>query len=88
MGAIERCKRIAQVMRERAQGGNNDCNGSGPHTPGEVRVMPYGGGGNDILCRACWQRALAYRRDRNRELGDFAQFKLPAWETAKVYQAD
>ena len=67
---------------------NNDCNGSGPHTAGEVRVMPHSDAplhGNDILCRACWQRALTDRRERNRSLGDFAQFALPAWETAEVY---
>jgi hypothetical protein len=64
---------------------NNNCNGSGPHAPGEVRLMPYGGGANDILCRVCWQRALADRRERNRTLEDFAQFKIPAWETAQVY---
>ena len=69
---------------------NNDCNGTGPHTPGEVRVMPHSDTplhGNDILCRSCWQVALADRRERNRTLGDFARYSLPAWETAKVYES-
>ena len=66
---------------------NNDCCGNGPHTAGEVRVMPAGGDSNLILCCACWQRELSYRRERNRTLGTFAQYNLPAWETAKVYDA-
>ena len=69
---------------------NNDCNGAGPHTAGEVRLMPHSDTplhGNDILCRSCWQRELSYRRERNRALGTFAQYNLPAWETAKVYDA-
>jgi hypothetical protein len=68
---------------------NNYCNGSGPHTPGEVRVLPHSDAplhGNDILCHACYLRELRYRQDRNRELGTFAQYSLPAWETAKVYE--
>jgi hypothetical protein len=64
---------------------NNDCNGSGPHTPGEVRVLPTGGGGNDILCRSCWARELQYRRERNVSLRAYAKFDLLPWESAKVY---
>ncbi len=64
----------------------NNCCGNGPHsTTGEVRVMPSGGDSNLILCRLCWTREIAYRRDRNRSLGDFAQYKLPTWESAKAY---
>ena len=76
--AIDRCKRMVAT--------NNDCCGNGPHTSGTVRVMPAGGDSNLILCRACWQRELTYRRERNRELGEDFQFSLPAWETAKVYR--
>jgi len=82
--AIDRCKRMAAT-------GNNDCNGTGPHSAGEVRVMPHSDTplhGNDLLCRSCWQVALVDRRERNRTLGDFARYSLPAWETAKVYRAD
>ena len=64
----------------------NNCDGSGPHTLGSVRVMPTGGEGNLILCRQCWENELAYRRDRNRSLGVFAQFALIAWNDAKVYE--
>lgn len=67
---------------------NWDCGGSGPHTPGEVRKLPHGKEphhGNSILCRACWQKEIKFRRERNRELEAFAQFDLPRWEDAEVY---
>jgi len=65
---------------------NNNCQGSEPHTAGEVKVMPAGGDSNMILCCACWHKELDYREDRNRELADFAKFDLPAWNDAKVYE--
>jgi len=65
---------------------NPDCNGSHcQQRTGEVRVLPTGGDGNVILCRACFDHEIRWRRERNRELGDFAQFKLPAWEACEVY---
>lgn len=66
----------------------NNCDGSGPHIRGEVRVLPTGGDGNSILCRACFDREIRYRRDRNRQLGKDCQFKLPTWEECKVYGKD
>ena len=64
------------------------CDGSGPCEPGEVRVLPLGSipdHGNLILCRACLERELIYRRERNRELSVGCQFRLPAWERLQVY---
>lgn len=55
---------------------------------GETRVLPIGGGGNLILCRACYAYELAWRAERNRELGSAAQFDLPSWESLEVYQAE
>lgn len=52
---------------------------------GEVRVLPTGGDGNIILCRACYVHEMAYRRDRNKSLGKFARFALPEWEELEVY---
>ena len=67
---------------------NNYCCGAGPHTAGEVRVMPCGGDSNLILCRSCWYAELAYRIDRHKEqAGTGLKTALPAWETAKVYDA-
>ena len=64
----------------------NNCDGSGPHTDGDVRVMPTGGDGNLILCLRCWMRENAWRAERNRELGKDAWFDLVEWQNAKVYE--
>jgi hypothetical protein len=66
---------------------NTNCCGSGPHRAGEVRVMPMGGHGNLILCRSCWLSEINWRRRRNAELGEFAQFALPPWDSGKTYEA-
>lgn len=66
---------------------NWNCDGSGPHhMSSEVRVLPLGGDGNLILCRACYRRELAWRIGRNRELAKDAAFSLPAWESLRVYE--
>ena len=69
----------------------NECGGQGPHSGSEVRLLPHSNTslhGNDILCRACFNREIAYRRERNRDLGKFAQYDLPAWEDCEVYKTD
>lgn len=69
---------------------NPNCDGSGPHTLGEVRVLPLGtipDHGNLILCHACYMRELRYRIERNRELSKDCQYRLPAWETMKPYKS-
>ena len=63
----------------------NNCDGSGPHASGEVRLLPTGGDGNLILCQKCFEYELSWRRERNRGLAPFAQFSLPTWESAKIY---
>lgn len=66
---------------------NPECCGChcNAHT-GEVRVLPYGGYGNLILCRACFECEILYRIDRNRKLGTAFQFLLPKWEDLKVHE--
>ena len=66
----------------------NNCDGSGPHAVGDVRVMPTGGDGNLILCLCCWLKENTYRIERNRELGKFAQFDIIEWQNAKRYDTD
>jgi hypothetical protein len=56
---------------------NNNCDGAGPHTVGEVRMLPYGGDGNLILCKACYARELAYRGESS-----------PSWDSAPVYSTE
>ncbi len=51
----------------------------------EVRVLPYGGDGNLIVCRAHYEKEIAFRVSRNRELGADAQYDLPKWDSLKVY---
>jgi hypothetical protein len=63
---------------------NYNCDGSGPHTSGEVRLLPTGGGGNAILCRSCFEHEILYRRYRNESNG--AEFDLPTWASLKVYE--
>lgn len=63
----------------------NNCGGSGPHTPGEVRVLPLNGGANQIFCRACFDREMAWRRAENKR-GVANPWSLPAWDTLAVYE--
>ena len=68
---------------------NNYCDGSRCQNPdGEVRVLPTGGGGNVILCRACFHHEINWRRDRNRDLSREAAFELPEWESLEVYRVE
>lgn len=64
---------------------NQNCDGSGPHAAGQVRLLPMGGGGNGILCKKCFYKEIAYRKDRNKDLGEFAKFDLPTWESLEIY---
>lgn len=64
---------------------NPNCDGSGPCHSGQVRVLPTGGDSNAILCRYCFNREIAFRVDRNRELSKDCQFKLPTWDSLKIY---
>lgn len=68
---------------------NPNCDGSGPHKAGEVRVLPVSSiadHGNMILCQMCFNREIAWRKERNRELSQECWFALPAWESLKVYE--
>ena len=69
---------------------NPMCDGSGPCSPGEVRVLPIGSipdHGNMILCSQCFWREIVWRTARNRELSKDCAFKLPQWADCAVYGA-
>ncbi len=54
----------------------------------EVRVLPWGtepGHGNSILCHNHFDKEIAWRKERNRELGVEAQYDLPKWDSLRVY---
>ena len=63
---------------------NNRCGGGHcQNAEGEVRWLPTGGDSNAILCRACFEHEMNYRRDRNRELAPECAYALPRWEDLK-----
>ena len=64
---------------------NCDGQGSGACTPGEVRVLPIGAGGNLILCRLHFRKEAAYQsvRGPKEEWGPVA-----LWKDAKVYTGE
>ena len=64
---------------------NPNCDGSGPHA-GSVRVLPLARDANAILCFACFQAEIAWRRSRNLALSSDAQYDLPRWESLDVYE--
>lgn len=63
---------------------NPNCDGSGPHTPGEIRLYPLGGGGNLILCANCWNKENRYRWRRAVETGAPENWPQEDWQAAKV----
>ena len=66
---------------------NPNCDGWRCRKPaGEVRLVPCGGGGNAILCRACYLHEMAWRRQRNRELDEGCRFDLPSWDELTIYK--
>ena len=68
-------------------GKNPNCDNDYCHwSDGQIRVLPLGGAGNALLCRACYQHEIEWRKGRNRELGKAFQFDIPDWESLKVYK--
>ena len=51
----------------------------------ELRRLPTGGEGAAILCQACYQQEMGWRRDRNKELDADVRYDLPTWESLEVY---
>jgi hypothetical protein len=48
----------------------------------EVRVLPYGGVSDRVLCFACFLYEVNYRRD---EIRYGREFELPAWRDLELY---
>jgi hypothetical protein len=66
---------------------NFNCSGSHCREPdGEVRVYPLGGGGNLILCFACFASENRFRYDRGRETKDPANWPQVNWFGAEIYK--
>jgi hypothetical protein len=65
---------------------NPNCDGG--HCRNEfsdVRVYPLGGGGNLILCEACFHAENEYRKYRGKETGAPENWPIIAWATAEPY---
>jgi hypothetical protein len=56
---------------------------------GQVRLLPTGGGGNAILCYACYCQEMTWRRERNKERTIGAvKFDIPNWTDLKIYAVE
>lgn len=53
---------------------------------GQVRLLPYGGDGNMILCRSCFNHEIRERERRNKEAKENL-FDTPKWEDCKPYES-
>lgn len=61
----------------------------------EIRVLPTGpidassgdGMSNALLCKACYNLEIMWRKSRNLELKNPLAFKLPKWEDLRIYDA-
>jgi hypothetical protein len=67
---------------------NANCSGSYCRsTFGEVRIYPLGGGGNLILCCACFAHENRYRFHRGLETKQPQNWPQVSWADAEVYQS-
>lgn len=63
----------------------NQCD-FGHETTDEVRRLPTGEQSGAIVCYPHYCGEMFWRQDRNKDLGDFAKFDLPAWESLAIYE--
>lgn len=74
------------MTKQEATKAQRHCDGSGPHTAGTVRKIPYGSsGGNMILCRSCYGNELRYRVERMRQ---GHKETVASWESFDVYETE
>lgn len=52
---------------------------------GETKLYPLGGGGNLILCKACWDYENAYRKQRGKECRCPENWPILDWDRAEPY---
>ena len=58
---------------------------------GEVRILPYGGGGNLILCYDCFCHEMRFRTQANTRLAarkTGTSYEIPRWTDLKVYEGN
>ncbi len=55
----------------------------------QTRLLPYGGGGNIIVCKRHYQREINSRVEWAKvQRMQPVTIYLPAWETLKIYQPE
>ena len=65
---------------------NWNCDGDKCKTPdGPVKVYPIGGGGNLILCHACWGHENKSRYLKGRRYGRPEEWPQLNWAEAEAY---
>lgn len=52
---------------------------------GQVRVLPIGGGGNLIVCQACFNHEMNYRKEVNQKHKISNEFDIVVWNDLKIY---
>ena len=65
----------------------NNCDGSGPHSPGIVKLYPIGDG-NLILCLRCWANENRFNFNRGVETKCPDNFRQHDWNKAETYGQD
>jgi len=65
---------------------NPDCDGPGPHDPGQVRRLRKTDDVrlSTIVCHNCYAAEIARRQQRNREVDPDITFDLPAWDDLQI----
>ena len=66
---------------------NSDCDGSGPHSCGEIRILPITRDSNAVVCHACYRHEMAFRLGITAN-GSLPVPDLPSWESLKVYEGE
>lgn len=51
------------------------CDGAGPHAGDELKVLPTGADSKAILCHACFNREMIFRRAQNAKGRNYAIVK-------------
>jgi hypothetical protein len=66
---------------------NPRCDGVGPCSEGEVKVLRLFDGkyAFQVLCRRCFYRDRRYRKQLNTFLSEDCRVELPEWSSLKVY---
>lgn len=67
----------------------HDCDGTGIHTAGELRRLPIcAASGELIVCRGCFNSAVNWRKQMNKNLPDGSKYEIQKWEDLEICEED